>query len=94
MGLKVHGSGSLCQTLVRISKTSIVCYGMEELITLHHGNFAILGKGQRSIHEGWAVLTKLQTNLSNASFFLDEMRMEHLGGNPVHTQECSMFFLE
>ena len=27
-----------------MTKTQIVYYGMEELITLHYGNFVILGK--------------------------------------------------
>ena len=48
MGFKMCGFGSLNQTQVRITKTLIICYIMEELITLHHSNVAILGNRQRS----------------------------------------------
>ena len=67
---------------------------MEELITLHHGNFAILGRwvkefDQRTGCSNWVADLVLQSQL-----FLDEMKKEHPGWNTVFRQERSLFPLE
>ena len=94
MGSKVHGFGSLYHTWVRITKTQIVCYRMEELITLHHGNFTILGKWEKEYTQRsgcsnavaeWALLSQL---------FLDKLKKECPGWNTTCRQEWNLFLLE
>ena len=89
MGSKVHGFGSLYQTW-----ENHFCYRMEELITLHHGNFAILGKwvkeyAQRGGCSNWVADWALWSQL-----FQDEMKKEHPGQNTTHRQEWNLFLLE
>ena len=67
---------------------------MEELITLHYGNFAILGKGQKSMPKGWIVPTEWQTALSSASCSLMRCKRNLLGGIPPLKQEWSLFLME
>ena len=91
---KVCGFGSLYQTWVRITKTQMVCYRMEELITLHHGNFAILGKWVKEFAQwtgcsNWVADWALQSQL-----LLDEMKKEHRGWNTACRQELNLFLLE
>ena len=91
---KFCGFGSFYQTSVRITKKQIICYRMEELITLHHGNFAILGKWakeftQRTGCSSWVADWALQSQL-----LLDEMMKEHLGWSTACKEEWSLFLLE
>ena len=53
---------------------------MEELITLHHGNFVILGKGQRNMPKEQAALTEWQNRPSMPSFFWMKWRRNVQGG--------------
>ena len=67
---------------------------MEELITLHYGNFVILGKRakeytQRTGCFNWVADWSLKSQL-----FLGEMKKECLGQNTTHKQEWNLFLLE
>ena len=67
---------------------------MEELITLHHGNFAILGKrvkeyAQRTGCFNWVADQTLQSQL-----FLDEIKKEHPRQDATCRQEWNLFLLE
>ena len=87
MCLKVHGSGLLCQTQVRISKTSIIYYRMEELISLHYGNFTILGKRAKKYTQRMGCSNRVADQALQCQLLLAKIRKEH-------KQEWSMFFLE
>ena len=77
-----------------MSKTSIVCYRTEELITLHHCYFAILGKSVKEYTKRKGCSNRVVDWALQCQLFLDEMRKKCPGWNPAHKQECSLFFLE
>ena len=75
-------------------RTLIICYRMEKLLTLHYGNFSILGEwvkefAQRTGCSNWVADWTLCSQL-----FLDEIRREHLGWSATHKQEWGLFLLK
>ena len=67
---------------------------MEELVTLHYGNFSILGEwvrefAQRTGCSNWVANWTLQSQV-----FLNELRREHLGWSITQKQEWGLFLLE
>ena len=67
---------------------------MEELVTLHYGNFSILGKWVREFTwrtgcSNWVGDWTLQSQL-----FLNKLCREHLGWNTTQKQEWGLFLLE
>ena len=72
----------------------IICYRIEELVTLHYGNFSILGEQVKELAwrtgcSNWVASQTLQGQL-----FLDEIRREHPGWSTTHKQELGLFLLE
>ena len=93
-GSKVCGFGSLCQTGVRIIEVQIVCYWMEELVTLHYGNFTILGERARDFTWCTSCSNGVAERTPRTQIFLAEMRTEHLGWTTALNQEWGLFLLE
>ena len=67
---------------------------MEELITLHHGNFAILGRWVKEFTQRTGCLNQVTDWALQSQLFLDEMKKEYPGWNTTHRQEWSLFLLE
>ena len=93
MGSKVCEFGSLYQTRVKITKTQIIYYRMEELITLHHGNFMILGKYAKAYTQRTGCSKLVGEWSIQSQLFLDEMKRECPGQN-TRRQEWNLFLLE
>ena len=79
MGSKVCAFGSLYQTWVRTSKTQIICYGIEELITLQYGNFTFLRERAKDFPQHTSCSNCIADRALRTQIFLDKMRREHLG---------------
>ena len=64
---------------------------MEELITLHHGNFAILGKWLKEYAQRTGCSNQAADWALHSQLFLDEMKKEHPWWNTFHRQEWNLF---
>ena len=69
----------------------IVCYRMEELITLHHGNFTILGRQVKEFTQRMGCLNLVADWALQCQSFLDEMQKECPRWNTTHRQEWNLF---
>ena len=67
---------------------------MEELITLHNGNFTILGERVRDFAQHTGCSNHIADRGLRTQIFLDEMRREHLGWTTAHKQKWGLFLLE
>ena len=59
----------------------IICYRMEELVTLQYGNFLILAKQGRDYAQGTSCLNQVAKWTLHFQLFLDELGQEQLGWN-------------
>ena len=67
---------------------------MEELITLHHGNFVIWGKSAKEYTLRTGCFNLVADWALQSQLFLDKMKKEHPGQNTTHRQEWNLFLLE
>ena len=67
---------------------------MEELITLHHGNFAILGRWVKEFAQKMGCLNQVADWALQSQLFLDEMKKECTGWNTASRQDWSLILLE
>ena len=72
----------------------IVYYRMEELGSLHYGNFSILGEQAREFTWRTSCSNWVADWTLRGQLFLNEIRREHLGWSTIHKQEWGLFLLE
>ena len=66
---------------------------MEEFVTLHYGNFSILGEWAKEFTQrngsNWVADETLRGQM-----FLNELKREHLGWSTAQKQDWGLFLLE
>ena len=77
-----------------MTRTQIVCYRMEELLTLYYGNFAILGERVRDFAWCTSCSNCIADRTQRSQIFLDKLKREHPGWTTTHRQEWGLFLLE
>ena len=72
----------------------IVCYRMEELVTLYYGNFSILGEWVREFAQRTSCSNQVADWTLWNQLSLTELHREHLGWNTAPKLEWGLFLLE